>query len=87
MGIEQKLIKLGYKQEWTMGFYKTIILSPLRFQIAIYIKNNTIFDYKMFISDEEFGVGKIKNQQDINNLQQAFYQMQKDLEILKECEE
>ena len=77
--LEDKLLELGYEKQWAMGCYKNIILSPLRFQIAIYIQN----DYKMFVFDEEVGAGQIKTQQDIDKIQQAFNQMQKDLEVLE----
>lgn len=31
--LEEKLIELGYEKEWSLGFRKTITLSPIQFDI------------------------------------------------------
>lgn len=82
--LEQKLIQLGYKQD---SFISTIFYGE--------IKNDCRFHKDIFLNDllTEVKAHKVtpfcafRIQQDIDELQQAFNVMQKDLEILKECGE
>lgn len=82
--LEQKLIELGYKQD---QFISTIFYGE--------IKNDCRFHKDIFLNDllTEVKAHKVtpfcafRAQQDIDDLQQAFNELQKDLEILKECEE
>lgn len=87
--IEEKLIELGYEKDIGVSFRKTIIINQMEFVILLYLKNRKIKDYKLFVYNKECGgvLPIIKKQQDIFDLQQAFNTMQKDLEIIKECEE
>lgn len=83
-GLEDKLIELGYelsKDEIT----KTIFGHKLNgnFENHIIIKNNKIVNCYVCYYEEYYIV---KVQQDIDNLQEAFNEMQKDLKILKEYE-
>ena len=74
--LEQKLIELGYKE------YKNELLEEHYW----YKREGDVLiiweDNDLFVD----GSWKVLKQNDIDNLQQAFNQMQKDLEILKECE-
>lgn len=82
--LEQKLQELGYKQD---TFISTIFYGE--------IKNDCRFHKDIFLNDilTEVKAHKVtpfcafRTQQDIDELQQAFNELQKDLEILKECEE
>lgn len=74
--LEEKLIELGYKEFVEEWYIKRIDNA----EIHIYIGMKKIasdIDYKKLIS----------TQQDLDNLQQAFDIMQKDLEELKKYEE
>lgn len=75
--LEEKLIELGYKQEEYLHF--------------IYFKY--INDFYVFINSRnlnKYGVERFmktySKQKDIDNLQQAFNELQRDLEILKGVE-
>ena len=80
--LEQKLQELGYEQqklykqlfekEFNCALHKTIFLNDQLTKV----KGHKISPY-----------GAFRTQQDIDNLQQAFNEMQRDLEILKECKE
>lgn len=76
--LEEKLIQLGYEKTsqymWTKNFEGSCYS-------YFTIMKNTMMNYG--VSSTYF----IIEQQDIDNLQQAFNEMQRDLEILKECEE
>lgn len=86
--LEEKLKELGYEKDLSISFRKTIIISQMEFVILLYFKNKKIKEYKLFVYNKECGgvVPIIKIQQDIDNLQQAFDIMQKDLEVLREYE-
>lgn len=81
--LEEKLLELGYAIENTDWTYKQAIKEYMNCSINIqfnkekYGNNITFKCVKPIFS--------IKSQQDIDNLQQAFNQLQKDLEVLKEC--
>ena len=77
--LEEKLVEFGYEKDKIFKWY--FKLSSNGMEISISITDNGL-------------KGKVWNkyryydqQQDIDNLQQAFNEMQRDLEILKECEE
>ena len=80
--LEEKLIELGYTQfthiktyfqkEFNCAFHKVIFLNDQLTEV----KGHKISPY-----------GAFRTQQDIDNLQLAFNEMQKDLEILKKCKE
>ena len=79
--LEKKLIILGYRR----------VLHSYGFTYIKNVKQHIIhleFFTKSLELDTAFvEVGQtIKTQETIDNLQQAFNEMQKDLEILKECE-
>ena len=76
--LEQKLIELGYEN------IKDYYTKSFGFSFNIYITFNT--NNKPIGWVKEMPLYMFTEQQDINNLQQAFNIMQKDLEILKECE-
>lgn len=84
--IEQKLIELGYEPyEFTYGKYvKVIIKNAFMSETALIIRlenmNNKIKEGYIIQHVP------IKSQQDIDNLQQAYNQVQSDLEVLKEYE-
>lgn len=72
--IEEKLIELGY--ETNCEVYK------------IWFKGNIqIITFYGRIEDYVITPNTIHNQQDIDNLQQAFNTLQQDLEVLKLCEQ
>ena len=72
--LEEKLIQLGYRQK-----NKTYI---------IYAKQINGILFELIVNGDIFGkiivLNSIHTQQDIDNLQQAFNQLQKDLEVLKD---
>ena len=79
--LEEKLIQLGYKK-WLSGndgvqYYLKLTNEV---EIEIHIENNKIVNYYVFQRRNIF------KQELIDDLQQAFNQLQKDLEVLKsEC--
>ena len=77
--LEEKLLELGYErvrlQFSNISIYNKIGKHAL---FVIKILENEIFDYHLHKN--------IHNQNDIDNLQQAFNEMQKDLEVLKDYE-
>ena len=78
--LEEKLVELGYKPYYRC--YEKIVG-----KISIFVEPfDELFTkiHKMYVYDD---TQYIKRQEQIDNLQQAFNEMQKDLEILKECEE
>jgi hypothetical protein len=80
--LEEKLLKLGYKDHRKThpsfnDFYKFYD----DYMLVIYLNENVIIDYEIAIFRTKF-----KNQQDIDNLQQAFDTLQNDLKELKEYE-
>lgn len=79
--LEQKLCELGYKK-WLLGNDKIQYYHKLtnEVEIEIHIKNNTILNYYVFQRRNIF------KQEQIDNIQQAFNQLQDDLKELKEYE-
>ena len=74
--LEEKLIELGYikreysKVQYFKSIYGGIIHLDTTDLVSTYVEPKYI----------------IHSQQHIDNLQQAFNEMQKDLEVLKECQ-
>ena len=77
--LEQKLLELGYKQDFPDYLYKKYIQ-----EFVLSIDTLNLSNSKMFIS---YFTYSFNSQQQIDNLQQAFNQLQNDLKELKECEE
>lgn len=83
--LEQKLIELGYK-----SYYNSLNSEHQRYckQFSNVIEMNITIKYsKITISNVEYFSHLFYKQQDIDNLQQAFNQLQSDLKELKEYEE
>ena len=82
--LEQKLIELGYK-----SYYNSLTHEHHRYykQFSNIIGMNiTIKNDKITVSNVEYGRYLFYKQQDIDNLQQAFNQLQSDLKELKQVE-
>lgn len=79
--LEQKLIELGYEKENQYVFTKYIVTLTMTYCISIELDINRKVETGYVDSNYHFEI-----QQEINDLQQAFNEMQKDLEILKGCE-
>ena len=75
--LEKKLIELGYEQDSKYMYSKNLD----RCYILITIYGNLVVNYGL--SSTDF----FRDNDDINNLQQAFDIMQKDLEELKKCQD
>lgn len=72
--LEQKLLELGYKQEFPEFIWEKLFTQELLIKIdARDLSKSRVFPY---------GIYAFKSQQDIDNLQQAFNQLQQDLEVL-----
>ena len=85
--LEQKLLELGYEFDHYEVFtrqnaYKKLIGDFDPAIIFIYVNKNTNKIATYYAIN-----GIVTSQIHINNLQQAFNEMQKDLEFLKGCEE
>ena len=83
--LEQKLIELGYKVDWTLSWSFLTVAWLKKYehhQIAIYLDRDT----NTIKCARVLPITYYSNQQDINNLQQAFNQLQNDLKELKEYE-
>lgn len=74
--LEEKLIELGYESDSKYMYCKSLD----RCYILIIIYENMIINYG--VSSTDF----ICHNEDIDNLQQAYNEMHKDLEVLKEYE-
>lgn len=78
--LEQKLIELGYIEQWNYD------------GVALYIKNSIDYETCIFINKQKITSTKINvkepitQQYQLDNLQQAFNQLQNDLKELKEYE-
>lgn len=82
--LEEKLLELGYK-----SYYDSLIHKHHRYykQFSNIIGMNiSIKNDKITVSNVEYGSYFFYKQQNIDNLQQAFNQLQKDLEVLREYE-
>ena len=77
--LEQKLEELGYKKDKLIHFsyYKRY-----KYCTAIIINNGGLTG----VLDFRYKLSSISTQQELDNLQQAFNEMQKDLEELKKYE-
>lgn len=79
--LEEKLLDLGYEKTFGSGHWCKEYDGNKSISINTDEYYKKIKDY--YIHFYSF----IECQQDLDDLQQAFNEMQKDLEILKECEE
>lgn len=82
--LEQKLIELGYvisKYDNFFGEYDYVKVIPDVAELHIYYCKYTKTYYDICKS-----LRKSIDQRIIDNLQQAYNQLQRDLEVLKECE-
>ena len=79
--LEQKLIELGYKETY---YYKDKHKDMYKYS---YGNEINFIVYKNRIERSYIASSTFVNQDNINDLQQAFNELQKDLEILKGCEE
>lgn len=76
--LEEKLLELGYKEEWTYDNIAFYIKCEIDYETHIFLKNQKIVKSKINVKKH------IEEQYQIDNLQQAFNQLQKDLEVLKD---
>ena len=83
--LEEKLIELGYEKREV--FYQNNDIYRTKYIKSVnnvsYIEINVYEKYTYSVINEY----AITDQSQIDKIQQAFNEMQKDLEILKECEE
>ena len=94
--LEEKLIELGYDLESAEFFHNKLIYKTLikSFEFC-YIESKVYSSYalshftaiKPICFKIKYGSEGFRKQEVIDNLQLAFNELQKDLEILKECEE
>lgn len=82
--LEQKLLELGYVYQNDFTYYKWIefegAFPPIEINAWLNIKQKKC---KLVVLPNK----AIGTQEQLDNLQQAFNEMQKDLEILKGCED
>lgn len=78
--LEKKLIELGYKNTPIKNRYIKVI--DCTTWICIWMENKEEIEVAFVINENAY-----TNQQDINDLQKAYYLMQRDLEILKGVED
>ncbi len=75
--LEQKLVELGYEyDEMEQHYYKNVLFARICLFDMRYLTKNYVKPMKL-----------ITKREDIMCFELAFNEMQKDLEILKECEE
>ena len=82
--LEEKLLQLGYEVYINNSLVCTAI------QFSKYYGNHRLYIFYNSIKEVCFGERIVpcafySNQSQIDNLQQAFNQLQKDLEVLREC--
>lgn len=85
--LEQKLIQLGYElDDWLSWSFTNVAYSKKyeHHKIVIYVYREDKVFYK---GQRVLPLTYYNNQQDIDNLQQAFNQLQNDLKELKEYEQ
>lgn len=82
--LEEKLLELGYRKNASSIRDSFFFNKPFSvIQIVIYTDKKITKIKDTFVDNIDH---KIKTQKGINNLQQAFNQLQKDLEVLREYE-
>ena len=83
--LEEKLIELGYKRRIDIpyGYYKYAFRDGKGNFILIHIE---ILDNRIIYYSVQNITTLFRKQSEINNLQQAFNEMQKDLEVLRNVE-
>lgn len=86
--LEEKLIELGYNKCYYDNFTKqtTYYKNNEYLEITIVVNWNA-YGNKIVRSGVEYWTKMFSTQQQIDDLQKAFNQLQKDLEVLKEYEE
>lgn len=80
--LEEKLIELGYEvDDWLSWSFTNVAYSKKyeRHKIVIYVDRDT----QTYKGQRVLPLTYYNNKQDIDNLQQAFNQLQQDLEALK----
>lgn len=82
--LEEKLIELGYEHRYDPTAQKVEYFKSMRVSNR-WIRLVVVIDIDRIIRNCVANCIDIKSQQDIDNLQQAFNVLQKDLEVLKEC--
>ena len=82
--LEEKLIELGYEKRIDIpyAYYKYAFRDGKGNFIWIHIE---ILDNRIIYYSVQNVTTFFRKQQEIDNLQQAFNEMQKDLEMLKKC--
>ena len=81
--LEEKLLELGYRTNWFYRLFSEIKYFNQCFGQMLVIKFDKFYNsYK----GEVWVNPTCKTQQDVDNMQQAFNQLQKDLEVLKKYE-
>lgn len=85
--LEEKLIKLGYEierdEEYTEDCFIACKDCNAHADIVIGVSENKIYHYYVYT----YLIQHIRRQDQIDNLQLAFNEMQKDLEVLKSVED
>lgn len=85
--LEEKFIELGYKierdEEYTEDCFIACKDCNAYADIVIGVSENKIYHYYVYT----YLIQHIRRQDQIDYLQQAYNEMQKDLAVLKECEE
>lgn len=82
--LEEKLIELGYEQYVTLKHLYLKNIDNARILLWLNKSHTNITKDSGVLKNESIYVRK---QQDIDNLQQAFNVMQRDLEELKKCQD
>lgn len=83
--LEEKLIELGYTHRYDSYRQRSEFFKSIKFS-EYYIRITHRLDINIITESEISTMYVITSQQDIDNLQQAFNQLQSDLKELKEYE-
>ena len=78
--LEEKLIELGYEYQLDLECYKKQLSRFIH--IFIEVVENKINDFGIY-----YNATYIRKQYQLDNIQQAYNEMQKDLEVLRQCYE
>jgi hypothetical protein len=84
--LEQKLIELGYRNYYDNFTRQTTYYKNNEYLEIRIVVNWNAYGNKIVRSGVEYWTKMFSTQQDIDNLQQAFKQLQSDLEVLKQCQ-
>lgn len=78
--LEDKLIELGYKKlDWSRIYYVK--------QIKEFIEINIVVSYNCKKIENYYIDATIENEEDYKAVDQAFKRMNKDLEVLRQCQD